>query len=172
MAKKEPASTFDVFQDIEFIFGVLPSLDLRNELVASFNKVIGFLGEMLAALEKIPTRDEMIERGIPEAIDCLKRFFQNLQKIGEVDSRQRKPRGIKKEFDVEAFVKQLSNISGEQIESALRDSGLTVSQLKEVLTYIGGSTRGASRKDQVIQRIVDEIRTRRNLSGLRDGATP
>ncbi len=81
MAKKEPASTFDVFQDIEFIFGVLPSLDLRNELVASFNKVIGFLGEMLGALEKIPTRDEMIERGIPEAIDCLKRFFQNLQKI-------------------------------------------------------------------------------------------
>lgn len=172
MAKRQPASVSDMLEGLNSVFDLLPTEEFRNDVTASVQQIIAFFQDLHAAIERIPTREQMVQTGIPEAIDRVKGFLKPFESLGTARASRGTRRSVKKEVDLEAFAKQIVTLPIEQVEGALQDSGLTVGQLKEVLAHIGGSDRGARRKDQVIQRIVDEIRTRRNLSGLRDGAAP
>ena len=172
MAKRQSASTLEVLEELSGVFNLLPTEEFRNEVTTSVQQIIGFLQDLRVAIEKIPTREQMIDRRIPESLDRVRDFLKPFESAGRARSSRQAQRSVKKVVDLEEFKDHLMTLPIGQIEGALRDSGLTLEQLKEVLTRLGGSRRGARSKEQVIQRIVDEIRTRRELSGLRDGATP
>lgn len=49
---------------------------------------------------------------------------------------------------------------------------LSVSQLLDILRRLGASPRGARTKKQLVDRVMLELRVRRDLAAIRDGAKP
>lgn len=173
MRKDQPSADVELFEQLRLMLNLLPPEERQQAIVAAIEKVAGFLHDFARALQMWPTQEQILEKQIPQSLDQIidyLRGFGEAAKTGR--SRGRGQRGAKKDVAPEAIIEQLSTVPNEQLEERLREFGLTVAALKEILGFLGASTRGASKKEDLIRRVADELRTRRNLSGLRDGAAP
>ncbi|MGQ9505351.1 MAG: hypothetical protein ACUVQG_14320 [Thermogutta sp.] len=173
MPKKQPKSTLEVFQQLQEIMSFVPSEAQKSGMIEAVRQVQGFLDQIVRAMQMFPTQEQILESQIPDSLDQIASFLQSVSAVGQRPSAGRKRGGqARPAIEPEAILHQIEGLANEQLERALRDFGPTVNVLKEILNLLGASARGSNKKEDLIRRVVDEIRTRRDLSGLRDGAAP
>lgn len=173
MAKKQAASLLEVFGQLREMITLLPTQDQQSGMVEALHRISELMDRVAQAVQMLPTREEILESQIPQSLDQITSFFQSIDAAGKASSVTGKRGGqARRVTDPETILQQLQRVPSDQVENTLRDFVPTVTVLKDVLARLGASPRGASKKEDLIRRVADEIRTRRNLSGLRDGATP
>lgn len=173
MAKKQPDSFLEVFEKLQEMFNFLPSQEEQSHILASVQRVTKVLDRIAEVLQMIPTREEILETQVPQALDQIMGFLKGLNAVSKAPSTTRR-RGTqaRQEMSPQAVLQYLESVPNERLEEELRQLKVTVNDLKAILEYLQASPRGATKKEEFIQRVADEIRTRRNLTGLRDGASP
>ena len=173
MAKKEAEFVLDVFKQLQEMLNLLPSQEEQSRALDAVQRVTGFLDRIAQALRMVPTREEILENQIPQSLDQITGVLRGLNAVSKTPSAREKRRAqARQEISPQAVLQYLESVPSERLEEGLRQSKVTVNDLRAILEYLGASTRGATKKEDLMRRVADEIRTRRDLSGLRDGAAP
>jgi len=173
MSKDQLLPDVALFEQLQLVLKLLPPEERQKGMVTSLEKVASFLHDFARALQMLPTQEQIVEKQIPQALDQIIDYLRGFGEIAKTSrSRRTSQRRAKTDVRPEVIMEQLATVPNEQLEERLRELNPTVAMLKEILDSLGASARGASKKEDLIRRVADELRTRRNLSGLRDNAAP
>jgi len=173
MAKKQADSVLEVFEKLQETFNFLPSQEEQSHILASVQRVTKLMDRIAEVLRMIPTREEILKNQIPQSLDQIMGFLKGLSAVSKAPSTTRR-RGTqaRQEMSPQAVLQHLESVPNGRLEEELRQLKVTINDLKAILEYLQASPRGATKKEDLMRRVADEIRTRRDLTGLRDGAVP